>query len=101
LSQTFIVGERTSDIEYSTWIGAPAGEKCAPGLVVGTAGYAPNSAADDAHNFSSRHTSGTHFLVGDGSVHLVSQFIDEGVYHALCTVSGGETIGASFGEPGG
>ncbi len=99
LSQTFIVGERASDLGYSTWVGAPAGDECAPGMVVGTAGYPPNSAADDIHNFSSNHPSGTHFLMGDGSVHLISELIKESVYHSLCTRAGNEIIsGSDYGD---
>ncbi len=95
LSQTFLAGERTTDLGYSTWVGAPAGDACAPGLVVGTAGYPPNSAEDDAHNFSSNHPAGTHFLLGDGSVHLISEQIQESIYHALSTRDGGETVAGS------
>ncbi len=101
LSQTFFVGERMLELDHSTWVGAPPGDECSPGLVVGTAGAAPNSLADDAHNFGSRHTTGTHFLVGDGSVHLVSQYIDTDVYHRLCTRADGNIVGTGFGEPGG
>jgi prepilin-type N-terminal cleavage/methylation domain-containing protein len=92
LSQTFFAGERTTYLGYATWVGAPAGDACAPGLVVGTAGYPPNSAEDDAHNFSSNHATGTHFLTGDGSVQLISQYINTAVYHALSTRAGGETV---------
>jgi hypothetical protein len=101
LSQTFIAGERTLDLDYSTWVGAPAGDPCSPGLVVGTAFRVPNSVEDDPHSFGSRHTTGTHFLVGDGSVHLVSQYIDATAYRALCTRDKGEVVGGAFGEPGG
>jgi prepilin-type N-terminal cleavage/methylation domain-containing protein len=106
LSHTFFVGERAahmtdSELNHSTWVGAPAGDECAPGLVVGTASFAPNSTATDIHNFSSFHAAGTQFLMGDGSVHLVTQYINATVYHALATRNGGEVIGTSFGEPGG
>jgi prepilin-type N-terminal cleavage/methylation domain-containing protein len=94
LSNTFVAGERTSDLDYPTWVGAPAGDECAPGLVVGTASYPPNSARSDIHNFSSNHPAGTHFLLGDGSVRLVSEHIDQKAYHALCTRAGGEVVNA-------
>jgi prepilin-type N-terminal cleavage/methylation domain-containing protein len=95
LSNTFVVGERTSDLDYSSWVGAPAGDECAPGLVVSTASYPPNSAIFDIHNFSSAHPAGTQFLLGDGSARLVSQYIEERVYHALCTRAGGEVVGGN------
>jgi len=97
LSQTFLVGERSSELGYATWIGVPAGDECSPGLVLGSALYAPNSRADHAHNFSSRHPSGTHFLLGDGSVRLVPETIDVAVYRALCTRSGGDSVGSALG----
>ncbi len=99
LSQTFLAGERTSRLSYSTWIGAPSGDECSPGLILGTASYPPNSEQDDAHNFSSNHPSGTNFLSCDGSVRLVSQSIETTAYHALCTRAGGEAInGNCFGD---
>jgi prepilin-type N-terminal cleavage/methylation domain-containing protein len=94
LSNTFIVGERTTELECSTWIGAPAGDHCAPGLVVGSASYPPNSSQTDIHNFSSHHPAGTQFLLGDGSARLVSQYIHENIYHALCTRAGEENVSA-------
>jgi len=94
LSQTFLVGERSSKLGYSTWVGVPAGDACFPSMVLGTATYPPNSLAVDAHNFSSFHPSGTQFLLGDGSARLIPQTIDVGVYHALCTRSGGDVVGA-------
>ena len=94
LSQTFLVGERTSRLDYSTWIGARPGDDCGQGRIVGTASYPPNSQAYDTHNFSSQHPTGTNFLSGDGSVRLISQTIDGVVYRALCTRDGGEVVGA-------
>jgi prepilin-type N-terminal cleavage/methylation domain-containing protein len=96
LSNTFIVGERTSDLDYPTWVGAPAGDECAPGLIVGTASYPPNSEQYDIHNFSSSHSAGTHFLLGDGSARLVSQYIDRNAYHAICTRAGREIVDGKY-----
>jgi prepilin-type N-terminal cleavage/methylation domain-containing protein len=97
LSQTFIAGERSLELDLSTWVGAPAGDPCSPGLVVGTAtDVAPNSTEEEKHNFGSRHPTGTHFLLGDGSVHLISQYIDMNIYHALCTPAKGEVVGANW-----
>jgi prepilin-type N-terminal cleavage/methylation domain-containing protein/prepilin-type processing-associated H-X9-DG protein len=97
LSHTFAVGERCSALAFSTWIGSPADDDCGPGMVLGSAIYPPNSVgfADsaDPHNFSSRHSKGTNFCLGDGSVRLVDQLIDVNVYKALCTRATSDSIG--------
>jgi hypothetical protein len=56
----------------------------------------PNSEEEEehyTHNFSSFHPAGTNFLLGDGSVRLISETIDTQVYFALCTRAGGEPVG--------
>jgi len=92
LSQTFLVGERTSRLDYSTWPGARPADECGPGRILGTAGFAPNSEKTDIHNFSSNHPTGTNFLSADGSVRLIPETIDTAIYKALCTYSNGEII---------
>jgi prepilin-type N-terminal cleavage/methylation domain-containing protein len=101
LSQTFFVGERASRPEadaLSTWLGAPANDGCGPGMVLGTAGYPPNSKEADIHNFSSRHPMGTNFLLGDGSVRLIREDISVDIYHALSTYKSKDSIGSFFTE---
>lgn len=93
LSTTFITGERNSEYSPSTWLGVFAGAAHAPGRIVAVAENPPNSDITPAFTFSSSHTSGTHFLSGDGSVKMISENIDQGTYHALCTRSGGEVVG--------
>lgn len=97
-SETFIVGERTAKLSYSTWVGAVHGGEHAPARVVGVATFPPNSDAAfhpeaPTHNFSSLHPAGTQFVAADGSVKLINESIDEQVYHALCTLAGGEVVG--------
>lgn len=94
LSQTFLVGERSSRLEPSTWVGTREDSDCGPGRLVGSASYPPNSQATHTHNFSSFHPSGTNFLSADGSVRLIAETIDGGVYRALCTRDGREVVGA-------
>jgi len=101
LSQTFLVGERaTKEVPcesepsqkhpfYSTWVGFFSGAAHPPARLVGVAHEPPN-ASDEAHNFSSFHSTGTHFLVGDGSVRLISEHINTNAYRALCTRAGSE-----------
>jgi len=94
-SQTFIVGERSSKHAPATWLGVVTGGEHAPGRVVGIATFPPNSEAEEehyTHNFSSRHPTGTHFLLGDGSARLVPESIHEEVYHALCTREAGDVV---------
>ncbi len=93
LSQTFLVGERSSKTFPSTWLGVLAGGDHAPGRVVGTAVTPPNSDEFDYCNFNSFHPTGTHFLMGDGSVRLIPESIDQFIYHALSTRNSGEAVG--------
>ncbi|MGQ9576604.1 MAG: DUF1559 family PulG-like putative transporter [Thermoguttaceae bacterium] len=99
LSQTFIVGERSSKWAPSTWVGMVTGGWHAPARIVGVAAYPPNSEQTPEHyfhNFSSFHPTGTHFLLGDGSVRLVSQTIDPALFHALATRNAGDVVGGGF-----
>jgi len=92
LSNTYIVGERSSEISASTWLGVLAGGDHAPGRVVGVAVTPPNSGEKAFCNFSSRHPAGTNFLAGDGSVKLAPETINMAVYHALCTRDAGDLV---------
>ncbi len=95
-SETLIVGERDSRLSYSTWVGAVHGGEHGPARVVGVAKYPPNSDYNveaAVHNFSSLHPAGTQFVAADGSVKLITETIDQRVYHALCTRAGHEVVG--------
>jgi len=48
------------------------------------------------YSFQSEHTSGSHFLIGDGSVRFLNDSINHGVYQALSTIEGGEVTGGGF-----
>lgn len=96
LSQTLIVGERNSKLSMSTWIGAVPHGDHAPARIVGVGQFPPNSEESPEHyihNFSSYHPSGTHFVLGDGSVHLIIETIDREVYLALCTRASRDSVG--------
>ena len=91
LSNTIFVGERVVEKQhYATWVGMPAGDHCFPATICGSfcEGF-DNTGAE--HGFSSRHSNGSNFLYGDGSVHFVSDTVDEAVIKALATREGGET----------
>ena len=44
------------------------------------------------YSFQSAHEGGAYFLYADGSVHFLSESIDQGVYEALSTIGGGEVV---------
>jgi len=97
LSKTFLVGERSSALGYSTWVGVvPEGEE-AMDRILGVCNVLPNSREQkkqgEIDGFSSFHTTGTIFLLADGSVHWVGENIDLTVYQALATIAGEETFG--------
>lgn len=52
-----------------------------------------NSPDDRVRNFYSMHPGAANFLLGDGSVRFVNENINQSLYRALSTVSGGETVG--------
>ena len=96
LSNTLIVGERSSKLAPSTWVGVVTGGQHGVARVAGVASYPPNSEDTPAHyfhNFSSFHPAGTNFLSGDGSVRLISETIPEDTFHALTTRAGGDIVG--------
>jgi prepilin-type N-terminal cleavage/methylation domain-containing protein len=105
LSNTLFVGDRTSQLSYSTWIGGPTGAQnpflMAPGnygaevtlLMCHAGSTGPNSpGVFDADSTSSPHRVGVPFLFGDGSVHFLSNGIDIGAWMALATRAGGEVV---------
>ena len=51
-----------------------------------------NGGPHTTSNFRSAHVSGGFFLLADGSVQFVSEFVDLGIYRALSTMSGGGVV---------
>lgn len=102
LSNTLMVGERSSFLGSSTWTGVvPEGEE-AMDRIVGICDLPPNPNPDDydeegeMDDFSSYHTTGTQFLFADGSVKWIGQHINVNVYHSLATRAGREVVGSEF-----
>ena len=125
LSNTIFVGERAWANAKGVWAGAPAGTVCArgptnpcPGSPSGSA-PAPtlvlahshlNNALTDTDggldDFSSRHTGGSNFLFGDGSVRFVrsvpgdnadgSFTRDSIAFQAMGTRAGGEVVPSDY-----
>lgn len=90
LSNTLFVGERHSRFGHSLWQGVVPGANEAMARIVGVADHAPNDEGHHYDDFSSAHPSGAHFLVGDGSVRILNDEIEVGLYRALSTRAGGE-----------
>ena len=90
LSNTMIVGERSSRLGGSVWHGWIA-EAAEPGArFLGVADHSPNSKIGHFEDFSSQHGPGIHIVIADGSTRMISDTIDLNVYQALCTRQGGE-----------
>jgi prepilin-type N-terminal cleavage/methylation domain-containing protein len=90
LSNTMIVGERSSRLGGSVWHGWIS-EAAEPGArFLGVADHSPNSKIGHFEDFSSQHGPGIHIVFGDSSTRLISDAIDLDVYQALCTRQGGE-----------
>ena len=95
-SNTVFVGERktkAADGWWSTWAGMVAGGEEAGQRVLGSMDHRPNHPAAHFDDFSSPHVGGAQFLMADGHVRFISENIDETLYEALGTISGGEVVG--------
>lgn len=58
------------------------------------AGHPPTSQEMDDRDAASRHPGGTNFLFGDGSVRVLKNTINLGIYRALSSQAGGEVVSA-------
>lgn len=103
LSNTFVIGERSSDIALSAWAGAPPGVEVPyrrdpsqhehhPVLVLGRGDHEPNSPSAHIEDFYSRHPVGLNCLFADGSVHSIHNSIRLPVWYAIQTRNGGEVF---------
>jgi prepilin-type N-terminal cleavage/methylation domain-containing protein/prepilin-type processing-associated H-X9-DG protein len=116
LSHTLAVGERSSNLSPVTWTGrVPGGWSFATPperggtvlsnpppepafvMILGPAGSddgnrTPNHPQAHIEDFWSRHSGGAYFLLGDGSVRLISDNIETELYRALTTRHGHEPL---------
>lgn len=90
LSHSFLVGERSAEKGFSTWVGVVPGGEEAFARILGIADHAPNHPTGHFDDFSSNHGHGTNFLLGDGSVRLFSQDVDLDAYQAMATIASGD-----------
>jgi len=96
LSNTLLVGERSSQLGNSTWVGMVPEAEEAMDRILGVCNVQPNSVEQqeegEIDGFSSLHPSATLFLRADGSVFLMQEAIDLESYRALATIDAGEAI---------
>ena len=92
LSNTFMVGERNSKIDKSTWVGSIPGANEGFERFLGIADHPPNTLGAHLDDLSSYHPAGTNFAIADGSVRLITNTIDLNVYQALATTQRGEPV---------
>lgn len=92
LSNTIIVGERSSLYGQSTWLGVIDGGEEAIARIVGIADHPPNYADGHLDDFRSEHSGGVNFVLGDGAVRFISETIDLKTYRSLATRAGEEII---------
>ncbi len=96
VSTTILSGERKTSPQLgwnSTWTGVvPGGEEAAV-RVLGTTDHTPNHPDQHIDDFSSQHTGGAHFLLGDGGVRFISSNVSLSVYQSLATRMAGDLTG--------
>lgn len=119
-SNVFLVGEQSAashshnsnytDISAGTgipWAGSARGNSGGQGVGMNIAGtmrainsHRTQALDEDAHRwavmtrtFSSLHTGGTHFLLGDGSVHFVSENVNLTLYRSMGIRDDGAPVG--------
>ena len=91
-SNTFLVGERSSRKDFSTWVGVVHGAKFSVARIVGTTNRPPNHKDEQFEDFGSWHPGGAQFVYCDGSVRMVYNQIRQQTFQALGTRSGREVI---------
>jgi len=95
-TNTYMVGERRTKVSagwYSTWTGMVAEGEEAFQRILGESDHVPNDPVAHFDDFSSNHTGGAQFVMGDGSCRFISENIDKGVYQSLATIQGSEVVG--------
>ncbi len=92
LNNTLMVGERSSRLGATTWVGVVPGASSARARVVGTAETVPNDVLGHFESFSSYHSGTTNFLTAGGAVKSIADDVDIRLFRAMTTRSGGEKI---------
>jgi prepilin-type N-terminal cleavage/methylation domain-containing protein len=95
LSNTLMIGERSSRLGGSLWQGNIAAAAEPHARILGVVDHGPNDPHGHFEDFSSYHTGGVNFMRADSSVSFMSENIDLRVYQAMGTRNGGEVISAT------
>jgi prepilin-type processing-associated H-X9-DG protein len=82
-SHTLLIGERTTAMVPSTWLGVHFRGEDAACRLVGSAITTPNCTPCDECEFASRHSGGSNFVWADGHVSLVDSDIQPTEYQRL------------------
>jgi prepilin-type N-terminal cleavage/methylation domain-containing protein/prepilin-type processing-associated H-X9-DG protein len=98
-SKTLMIGEDVPAYNYHSAAFYSNGDWCSCNLPLNLFMNLPPELADptawwDAQGFRSRHPGGVHFAACDGSVHFVSDAIDNVVFRTSCTRDAGEAVGS-------
>ncbi|WP_168563750.1 DUF1559 domain-containing protein [Crateriforma spongiae] len=93
LSQTIMVGERSGRLGGSIWHGVIHDANEPAARIVGAADHVPNDPVGHFEDFGSYHPGGAQFILSDGSVRMLTKFIDLDIYKALATRNNKEVIG--------
>ena len=102
-----MIGERyipastaSGSIGHGTWIGVPDCTSTAGlAMALGDTSIKMNAgirSRAQSTGFGSEHVGGAHFLFADGSVRMISQNIDIGLYRDLSTIDEGRHLNAEF-----
>ncbi|MCO8120260.1 DUF1559 domain-containing protein [Stieleria sp. TO1_6] len=94
LSQTLMVGERSSRLGGSIWHGVIHDANQPAARVIGAADHVPNDPVGHFEDFGSYHADGAQFVLSDGSVKFITKFVDLKIYHALTTRAKKEVVQA-------
>lgn len=89
-SNTLLVGERRNDLGGVTWLGVIPGIDEPFARIVGATDHAPNDPDDNFEDFRSYHPGGVNMGFADGSTQFITDAINESIFQALGTRSGGE-----------
>ena len=95
LSNTLMVGERNSRLGGSIWHGVIHDANEAASRIVGAADHTPNDPIGHFEDFSSNHVQGAQFVMSDGSVKMIGQFVDLAVFQALVTRANYEVVSSN------